>query len=263
MRESLIFDIGCHDGQDSDFYLKKGFTVVAVEANPALCVDLRRQFAAAIAEGRFVLVEQAIAEREGEVEFFVNLKASIWGTIRENWADRNAAIGAESKKIVVPSVKFASLIEQFGVPHYLKIDIEGADLLCLEGLLASNDKPAFLSIEIEHRSFLRDEMKLLRKLGYTRFQIVEQGLVNEHRPPYPSREGSYVDYQFSYGASGLFGKELPNKWTTHGKFMAQYYRLLVRNRLFGLAKRLPLVNRLASRYSVSWYDIHAAQPERH
>jgi hypothetical protein len=29
---NLIFDLGSHNGQDSDFYLKKGFTVVAVEA---------------------------------------------------------------------------------------------------------------------------------------------------------------------------------------------------------------------------------------
>ena len=38
---SLIFDVGCNDGQDSDFYLKKGFRVVAVEANPALCELLK------------------------------------------------------------------------------------------------------------------------------------------------------------------------------------------------------------------------------
>ena len=41
---SLIFDVGCNDGQDSDFYLKKGFRVVAVEANPALCEGLRLAF---------------------------------------------------------------------------------------------------------------------------------------------------------------------------------------------------------------------------
>ena len=29
---NLIYDLGSHNGQDSEFYLKKGFTVVAVEA---------------------------------------------------------------------------------------------------------------------------------------------------------------------------------------------------------------------------------------
>lgn len=33
----LIFDIGMHNGDDSDYYLKKGFRVIAIEANPTLC----------------------------------------------------------------------------------------------------------------------------------------------------------------------------------------------------------------------------------
>jgi hypothetical protein len=34
MRPDLIYDVGLHLGEDSEFYLKKGFNVVAVEANP-------------------------------------------------------------------------------------------------------------------------------------------------------------------------------------------------------------------------------------
>jgi FkbM family methyltransferase len=79
---SLIFDVGCNDGQDSDCYLKKGFRVVAVEANPALCEGLRERFADEIAQGRFILVCEAIAEEAGEVEFYVNEKENIRSTIR-------------------------------------------------------------------------------------------------------------------------------------------------------------------------------------
>src|ERR1035437_9044672 len=123
MQDSLIFDIGCHRGEDSDFYLKKGFRVIAVEANPALCRELKQKFADQIADGRFVIVEKAIAEQAGEVEFFVNEKASIWGTIRAEMVKRNQYSGAMFTKIVVPAITFASLVEQFGIPYYLKIDI--------------------------------------------------------------------------------------------------------------------------------------------
>jgi FkbM family methyltransferase len=84
---SLIFDVGCNDGQDSDFYLKKGFRVVAVEANPALCEGLRRRFAQEIAEGRFILVCEAIAEQAGEVEFYLNEIENIRSTIMPDHAD--------------------------------------------------------------------------------------------------------------------------------------------------------------------------------
>ena len=253
----IIFDIGCHTGEDSDFYLRKGFTVVAVEANPALCVLLKQRFAQQISERRFFLIEKAIAENNGEVSFFINVDASIWGTIREDWAQRNERRGARSEKITVPSIRFSSLIEEFGVPYYLKIDIEGADSLCLDGLLRFESRPRFVSFEIEHWSLLRKEMSILAKLGYGKFKIVNQGLVREQVPPQPAREGIYVDYRFEDDASGLFGNELDGDWTSRGKVMAQLYLLIGRKIVTGVTRKLPAANRFAPRHS-SWYDMHAA-----
>ena len=34
--DDLIFDVGFHKGEDTEFYLKKGFPVVAADANPAV-----------------------------------------------------------------------------------------------------------------------------------------------------------------------------------------------------------------------------------
>lgn len=256
MSGPLVFDIGCHKGEDSDFYLRKGFTVVAVEANPVLCARLKQRFLNQIAERRFFLIEKAIAERTGEVTFFTNMDATIWGTIREDWARRNARWGARSETITVPSIHFSSLIEEFGVPYYLKIDIEGADSLCLEGLLHFESRPRFVSFEIEHWSFLRKEMNILTKLGYKKFKIVNQGLVRQQVPPRPAREGIYVDYQFEDDASGLFGNELGGDWTTRAGIIAQLYRLLGRKLVTGVAKRVPAANRLVP--NSSWYDMHAA-----
>jgi FkbM family methyltransferase len=171
MSGPLIFDIGCHTGEDSDFYLRKGFTVVAVEANPALCDWLKQRFSNQIAERRFFLIEKAIAERPGEVTFFMNMDATTWGTIREDWARRHARLGARSvETITVPSIRFSSLIEEFGVPYYLEIDIEGADSLCLDGLLHFESRPRFVSFEIEHWSLLRKEMNVLTKVGLQKVQ---------------------------------------------------------------------------------------------
>ena len=32
--KDLIFDVGCNNGDDTDFYLRKGFRVVAIDADP-------------------------------------------------------------------------------------------------------------------------------------------------------------------------------------------------------------------------------------
>lgn len=44
MNAQLIYDVGGHLGEDTDFYLKKGFKVVAIEANPGLAERLSERF---------------------------------------------------------------------------------------------------------------------------------------------------------------------------------------------------------------------------
>ena len=257
---NLIYDLGCHNGQDSDFYLKKGFTVVAVEAYPELCDRLRQRFSREIADGRFVLVEKAIGERLGDTEFFVNTQRSIWGTTSPEFMERSNAKGSEWTKIIVPKIPFSWLIAQFGVPYFLKIDIEGADMLCLKALMRSQGRPNFISIE--RSPFLSEQLKelrLLKALGYTRLKIVDQKTVIRQQPPNPAREGVYVNHQFEFDASGLFGEESPGPWLSYGGVISRNAALLSQSKGFGLMRRIPGVNKLRTSWG-SWYDFHAALP---
>jgi hypothetical protein len=34
---ALIYDVGAHKGEDTEFYLIRGFSVIAIEAVPELC----------------------------------------------------------------------------------------------------------------------------------------------------------------------------------------------------------------------------------
>ena len=61
-KDSLIYDVGLHKGEDTAFYLAKGFEVVAFEANPALVQSCRERFADAIAAGRLTIVEGAVVD---------------------------------------------------------------------------------------------------------------------------------------------------------------------------------------------------------
>jgi hypothetical protein len=51
----LIYDIGMHNGADTEFYLRKGFDVIAIEANPDCVAHVRKRFEAEISAGRLVL----------------------------------------------------------------------------------------------------------------------------------------------------------------------------------------------------------------
>jgi FkbM family methyltransferase len=258
--DSLIFDIGCNNGEDSEFYLKKGFTVVAVEANPASCAELRRRFAGEIAAGRFSLVDKAIAEQAGEITFYLKTADGSWGTTRSDYAERSTAYAGDITTLVVEAVKFSTLLENLDVPYYLKIDIEGSDVLCLEGLLSFSERPQFISVERDS-SFARQykELGLLNTLGYRRFQMIDQTSIPKQIPPNPAREGNYFDYKFRLGNTGLFGKELPGPWLTYHSVVLRNADILVRN---GLFRKIPGLMRFAVGRG-SWYDIHAALPARH
>lgn len=262
----LIFDVGAHKGEDTDYYLKKGFKVIAVEANPALAQGLRDRFPAAVASGQLVVEQTAIAEQAGTITFYVN-ERSVWGTIRPSWAERNEKMGAGNTTVTVPAATFESLLRRHGVPHYLKIDIEGADMLCVTGLAALPERPAFVSIESNKTSWrdLVSEFDELGKLGYTRFKVVNQAWVPAQREAQPAREGLHAAHQFAIGSTGMFGEDLPGEWVSRDEALRQYRRIFFRYRWFGdntLGQKL--VRRLVpSRWwhflIPDWYDTHAAR----
>jgi FkbM family methyltransferase len=237
----LIFDVGMHRGQDTAFYLGKGFRVVAFEANPGLAELGRARFASELAEGRLTIVEGAIvdpdspAAREGRVTFYLNQDKDIWGTVDPGWAQRNARLGTTSAPIEVATVDFSEALRVHGVPHYLKVDIEGVDRVCLEALEGSAAKPSYVSVESDKTSLaaIRGELELLSRLGFDAFKLVEQSSIHQRQSqPEPPREGRKSDMVFEYGCSGLFGAELPGRWLTADEALARYrwiergYRLL-------------------------------------
>jgi 16S rRNA A1518/A1519 N6-dimethyltransferase RsmA/KsgA/DIM1 with predicted DNA glycosylase/AP lyase activity len=104
IRKNLIYDVGMHQGQDTGFYLKKGFEVIAFEANPANAAFCRQRFAQAIEEKRLTIVEGAIVEnaspeKEEKVRFYMNVNHSFWGSTSEDWAYRNEVMGTTNEII--------------------------------------------------------------------------------------------------------------------------------------------------------------------
>jgi hypothetical protein len=56
----LVYDVGMSRGEDTEFYLKKGYRVVGFEADPLLLDRCRRRFATALAGGQLNIVAGVI-----------------------------------------------------------------------------------------------------------------------------------------------------------------------------------------------------------
>lgn len=279
----LIYDVGLHRGEDTDFYLRKGFRVVAFDANPELVRLCRERFSAQLQSGQLTIVEGAIVEPSsaasgnGKVAFFKNKSGSSWGTTQDSWAERNQEMGTDVERIEVDVVDFGAVLRKHGVPRYLKIDIEGCDLVCLNTLRQFAHRPDFVSFESDKLSFkaIRAEIRLLQDLGYGAFQAVEQTRIPEvQHPPEPSREGVFTPQKFERGSSGLFGNELePSKWRRRNGILRLYFFIHIGYRLlgdFGImykwqfrgASRLRrfvrgCLQRMTHAEVPGWYDTHA------
>jgi len=265
MQNDLIFDVGMHSGLDARFYLGKGFRVVAVEANPSLVEKAKVEFKADMDAGRLFIIDKAIAAQDGTVRFHVNRRNPEWSTISQSRADHNDSQGFGSDAIDVPSVRLATLLDRFGTPYYLKIDIEGADALCLEQLLGRAEQPQYVSVECSVPDFEATFalLAMLYSAGYRRFKLLNQDLNRRIRLPNPAREGRYFDYRFVRGTSGPFGEETPGEWCGVERLLDAYRRAHRRERLFKTNKHVRRLYRSLTRVMplepAGWYDIHAAR----
>lgn len=162
-----VFDIGMYDCADTAYYLEMGNRVIAVEANQELVRRARERFRAHIEAGRLTVVNAAIAASAGPVELVLSGDdlgaSSLFG---DRIADRQP-IGT----MTAPGLPVRELLREFGTPHYLKVDIEGADRLCILNLTA-DARPPFLSFEIG--ADVEELLDHLRSIGYTRFKIMNQ-----------------------------------------------------------------------------------------
>lgn len=270
--EDLVYDVGMHNGDDTAYYLHKGRRVVAVEANPGLIPAARTRFAEAVRNGRLAIVNVGIARQAGEAEFYVSTRFDLLGSFDHSSAAR---FGGTVEHIRVPCMPFSAVLARHGVPGYLKVDIEGSDALCLEGL-SPPDLPRFVSIEMSHERGDED-IRRLAELGYVRFQCVRQNdLVSVgpdnldsqlrlrrlrarggvsgfaarivrrvERLRHPRRDGGW---EFPAGASGRFGDELPGRWMSAEQMLETWRRLR------------DVDVELASGGLAEWFDVHAALP---
>jgi hypothetical protein len=132
-----------------------------------------------------------------------------------------------SVEIEVDVVDFIEVLRTHGVPHYLKIDIEGCDRVCLEALRRFQERPDYLSFESETSTFAdnEEEIELLTGLGYSAFQLVDQFKIKEQKVRRErEQEGSFVEHRFQMDATGLFGAELPGRWMTKPEILRHLRR---------------------------------------
>jgi FkbM family methyltransferase len=181
-------DIGMHTGEDTIRFLEHGYRVVAVEANPELVETAQQVFATPIREGRLTIVSAAIADQRGLMSLGI-ADNTIWSSLDPKMIARNEhLVDTEYRYVDVETIRFEDVLREHGIPHYLKIDIEGYDMLCVRALRHFDERPRYISVESSVSAFrapadaIFDEVAELWTLGYRRFRYVDQHRAQNEAP---------------------------------------------------------------------------------
>lgn len=203
----LIFDLGANVGGNIKYYLSKAKKVVAVEANPELCEALKNEFKNEIDSGRLFLVEACltVSSTNEIVGFYINKFTTGLGRFTEPKINP-----LDYEKIKVPSISYKTLIETYGLPDFVKIDLEGYDRVILNYMLENELLPNYLQFENQGFETLS---KILETNKYQSFNIV-----------------SFYNYAKFYEKStlrfaGPFREEIKSPWLSKNNLISLYKSL--------------------------------------
>ena len=230
----LIVDLGMSEGNDTDFYLEKGFKVLGIEADSKMVEHLRLRFATAISHGRLKLLNFAASSTFGDtVEFFRHEAfQGVSGLDRHN----HLIEGYTSQSVM--TIDWNTILAQFGLPRYLKIDIEGQEAAFLSGMMVRKERPEYISVECHSLA----PVEKLSDLGYVRFRLIDQNPPGGFQLPDHQTEGRSVPSRTWSHSSGPFGTELPpGKWLDFSEFQRVY-------------------TSVQDQRSRTWFDCHAWMP---
>jgi FkbM family methyltransferase len=160
----LVIDVGANLGDKAEWFANRGVRVIAVEPQPKLVEALRKRFAKNLL---VTVVPKGLAAQPGEMIMNISEDHAI-STFSDEWKAgrfRNHTWGTKEK---IEVTTLDTLIEQFGHPRYIKIDVEGFERQVISGLSC---KVGALSFEftseiIDHADQICDR---LRALGYSCF----------------------------------------------------------------------------------------------
>jgi FkbM family methyltransferase len=170
---TVAFDIGAHLGDRSAAFHALGARVIALEPQP----DLAKWFKRLVNQPTITLLPQAAGPKAGFADIAISPGNPTLSTLATEWrekiGERNAGFSQVrwEQRLKVPVTTLDALIEEYGEPSFIKIDVEGFEAEVLAGL----SRPvAALSVEFVSGALEVNEACVhhLSRLGEYRYNVV-------------------------------------------------------------------------------------------
>jgi FkbM family methyltransferase len=167
---ALVFDIGANQGAKTGVFLRLGATVVAVEPDITNQNVLKQRYLKyRLVNKPVTIVGKAVSDEEAVETMWIDEAGSAKNTLNLKWVEtlrtdeeRFGHSLAFAEQTKVETVTLRHLMNDYGDPFFIKIDVEGLELSVLQGL----HRPVpFLSFEVNLPEFLQEGLKCVQLLG--------------------------------------------------------------------------------------------------
>ena len=168
---NLIFDIGANGGKTVSEFILVADKVVCFEPNPTLANSLRSRFV----DNSVIVDERGVSNKNGTQTFKIS-NADTISTLSDDWINNSRFTGGYNwdNHIQIETTTLNSIIDEYGIPDYIKIDVEGHEYEVLTSFnkLLPNTLFSFEWAE-EQKSKIDLTIQHLNKIGYNFFGYTE------------------------------------------------------------------------------------------
>ena len=164
----MYFDIGSNIGLWSLANINLCDKIISIEASPITFDKLVNN----CKNDKIILLNYAVCNNNGNDIIFYHANCDVLSTINKDWLikDTSRFYNYEYREMTCKTITIDKLIQQYGLPDLIKIDVEGGEYECITSLTQKVKMICF-----EWASELNDMtfkcIDYLLNLGYTQFYI--------------------------------------------------------------------------------------------
>lgn len=212
--KKIIYDLGASTGDNIPYYLLKSDLIIAIEANEISCNIIREKFNKQISEGKLIVENCIVSDSSSNKDiFYIHKTNHLLGQFPKPSFDKIDNF----KKIRLKKKDITDIINTYGKPYYIKIDLEEFDNIVLKKILNQKNIPNYISAETTNDNVIN---LFAENEYYKSFKIINGDTIGFlYKNCKLNVNNKKIKYSFPPNSAGPFGNDILGEWMNKKNFI--------------------------------------------